>query len=86
MSVKNAVGRTHTLNEADGGLAGSGLGGGAYNDATSTLALTKSLVTLNLAEGATGIGGGVYNLGTFTFDETVIRFNHASTSGDNIGP
>jgi hypothetical protein len=33
------------------------------------------------------VGGGVYNLGTFTHDAlTVIQFNHASTSGDNLGP
>lgn len=73
------------LNQADGD-GGAGLGGGAYNDATSSLALTGSVVTLNQADGSPGIGGGIYTLGTFTFDaSTVIRFNHASTSGDNIG-
>jgi hypothetical protein len=47
------------------------------------------LVIGNHANGKPGIGGGVYNnpLGTFTFDaSTVIADNHASTSGDNIGP
>jgi len=63
------------------------LGGGAYNDATSTLALTHSSVTRNHANGSAGIGGGIYTLGLFTFDPfTVIADNHASTSGDDIGP
>ena len=71
------------LNQADGG--GAGLGGGAYNDATSSLALTKALITFNDADGSPGIGGGVYTLGTFTDLFTLIVGNHASTSGDNIG-
>ena len=72
-------------NEADGDHGGAGLGGGAYNDATSTLTLTNSLVILNRAEGDPGIGGGIYNLGTFTVDAlSVIKFNEASTSHDNI--
>jgi hypothetical protein len=51
------------------------------------LTLTNSSVTGNHANGSPGIGGGVYNLGTFTFDVfTVITKNHASTSGDDIGP
>jgi hypothetical protein len=83
-----------TGNEAEGGAGGSqsgadgaGLGGGAYNDAASTLVLAKSVVTLNQANGSPGIGGGVYNLGAFTFDAlTVIAGNHASTSGDDLGP
>ena len=75
-----------TLNEANGAGGGAGLGGGAYNDRTSSLALTKDLVTLNEADGAPGIGGGVYTLGTFTDLFTLIVGNHASTSGDNIGP
>jgi hypothetical protein len=69
-----------------GGAGGAGLGGGAYNDATSSLALTASIVTLNQADGSPGVGGGIYTLGTFTYDgSTIILFNHASTSGDNIG-
>jgi hypothetical protein len=45
------------------------------------------LVTLNQANGGPGIGGGVYTLGTFTLDAaTVIIFNYASTSDNNIGP
>jgi hypothetical protein len=56
------------------------------NDATSTLALTVSLVTLNQAAGSPGIGGGIFTLGTFTFDAfTIILFNYASASGDYIG-
>jgi hypothetical protein len=77
---------TLTNNHANGD-GGAGLGGGAYNDATSTLTLTASEVTRNHANGSPGIGGGVYNLGTFTIDAlTVIGDNHASTSGDDIGP
>jgi hypothetical protein len=76
-----------TNNRANGGGGGAGFGGGAYNDVTSTLALTRSSVTRNHANGSPGVGGGVYNLGAFTFDVfTVIEDNHASTSGDNIGP
>ena len=44
-------------------------------------------MTLNQAAGAQGIGGGIYTLGAFTPDAlTVIAHNHASTSGDDIGP
>jgi hypothetical protein len=44
-------------------------------------------VTRNQAHGSPGIGGGVYTLGTFTYDvATVIVHNHASTSGDDLGP
>ena len=79
-----AVSSPRTGPTADGR---AGLGGGAYNDATSTLALTDSLVTENDANGSPGIGGGIYTLGTFSYDSsTVIKDNHASTSGDNIGP
>jgi hypothetical protein len=86
-SVVTVTNSTLDHNLAQGGGGGNGLGGGAYNDATSTLKLTKSLVIGNHANGKPGVGGGIYNLGTFTFDVfTVIAFNHASTSGDNVGP
>jgi hypothetical protein len=76
-----------THNEAIGDGGGAGLGGGAYNDATSSLTLDDASVTQNHANGSPGIGGGIYDLGTFSFDAlTVIEHNHASTSGDNIGP
>jgi hypothetical protein len=76
-----------TKNQANGGSGGAGLGGGIYNDASSTLTLTASSVTRNQANGSPGIGGGIYNLGKFSFDAlTVIKDNHASTSGDDIGP
>jgi hypothetical protein len=76
-----------TLNAAIGGGAGAGLGGGAYNDASSSLALTGTVVLLNQAEGSIGIGGGVYTLGTFTeVGSTVVKHNHASTGGDDVGP
>ncbi len=81
------AGSTITQNEANGGAGGAGLGGGAYNDATSSLALTTSWVTQNQANGTPGIGGGIYTIGTFSVNSfTVIEDNHASTSGNNIGP
>jgi hypothetical protein len=99
-SIVNVSNSTLEHNQAhggdghDGGNAGNGLGGGAYNDGTSSLTLTKSTVTKNQATGGVaddggsdgqGIGGGVYNLGTFAFDQfTVIRNNRASTSHDDI--
>jgi hypothetical protein len=78
-------------NLAQGGSdGGNGYGGGLYNDATSTLMLQSCTVTHNDADGGDGgdgIGGGIYNLGSFTYDaSTVIKHNHASTSGDEIGP
>jgi hypothetical protein len=76
-----------TLNQANGGIAGAGSRGGPFDDASSTLSLTKSLVNLNQANGAPGIGGGIYVLGTFTVDAgSSIVSNHASTSGNSIGP
>jgi hypothetical protein len=76
-----------TRNAAIGGGAGAGLGGGAYNDATSTLALSGTVVLLNQAEGSTGIGGGVYTLGTYIADSsTVVKHNHATSGGGNVGP
>jgi hypothetical protein len=78
----------------DGNGGGNGLGGGAFNDATSLLTLKASIVTGNHANGGDGagggadgqgIGGGIYNLGTFFLDAlTIVRFNHASTSDDDI--
>jgi hypothetical protein len=79
-----------------GGNGGAGLGGGLYNDASSTLTLTRATADHNFAIGGSsgcggsegdGIGGGVYAdpLGTFTYDAfTVIKKNHASTSNVNI--
>ncbi len=81
-----------TLNVAQGGAAGTGgtggdgLGAGAYNGTAATLTLTTDLVTLNDANGSPGIGGGVYTIGTFTDSLTLIVFNHASTSHNDIGP
>jgi hypothetical protein len=74
------------FNEAEA-TEGSALGGGIYNGATANLSLSSCQVILNQADGSPGIGGGVYTLGTFTYDPTTsILFNHASTSGNNIGP
>jgi hypothetical protein len=87
-AATTVAGSTITQNQADGSAGGgAGLGGGAYNDATSTLALTACFITDNEADGTPGIGGGIYTVGTFILDAlTVIKDNHASTSGDNIGP
>jgi fibronectin-binding autotransporter adhesin len=86
-ATTTVTGSTITQNEANGGRGGAGLGGGAFNDATSTLELYDALVTQNQANGSPGIGGGIYTVGTFTYDSlTVIKNNHASTSGNNIGP
>jgi hypothetical protein len=75
-------------NDAAGGVAGDGLGGGAYNDATSTLVLNAATVTKNTAiggAGGQGIGGGIYNLGVLVSDpSTVIAKNHASTGNDDL--
>jgi hypothetical protein len=90
--LANVLSATATLtgsfliqNQANGN-GGAGLGGGAYNAASSSLALSYCVVTQNRADGSPGIGGGVYTLGTFSDAFTIIGGNHASTSGDNIGP
>jgi hypothetical protein len=79
---------------AGGGNGGNGFGGGVYIDTASTLIVSASDITHNLAGGGSGadsggqdgqgVGGGVYNLGTFLYDvATVITSNHASTSNDD---
>lgn len=78
----------------DGADAGSGYGGGVYNEGgafgvASSLRLERSTVTKNHAnggdEGGDGTGGGVYNLGQFDIDSLVRIFkNHASTSYDDV--
>ena len=86
-SPRHDRGRTPSPRTRRTGGRGAGLGGGAYNDATSSLALTTSWVTQNQANGTPGIGGGIYTIGTFSVHSfTVIEDNHASTSGNNIGP
>jgi hypothetical protein len=56
--------------------------------ATSFRSVSWSFLEMSIApkrDGDPGIGGGVYNLGTVTVDAlTFIKFNHASTSHDNI--
>jgi hypothetical protein len=87
LDASTMVGNSVVAQDLAVGGSGAGLGGGAYNDASSTLALSGTLVTGNLAVGATGIGGGVYTVGTFDEDPlTVILFNHASTTDNNVGP
>jgi hypothetical protein len=91
-------------NSATGGAGGAGqnggdgLGGGLYNDGTSTLTVTQSTVTGNSATGGAagsggsagqGIGGGAYfaDGGIVCLDfftETNVTGNHASTSNDDI--
>ncbi len=80
----------------NGVTGGNGFGGGAYVANGANLAVTDSTIVLNAAFGGsgtgkhhstdgTGNGGGVYTLGTFTDDAaTIIQFNVASTSGNNI--
>jgi hypothetical protein len=84
----------------DGAFGGNGLGGGIFNGNTlpgfapPILTVINSLVTFNQATGGKGsagggdgqgIGGGIYNVGTFFLDAlSVVRFNHASTSDDDI--
>lgn len=90
--VVNVAESVVALNRARGGRgnpAGDGLGGGVYNDATSSLTLFESTVTKNCAigrqSGGEGIGGGLYNLGTFAVDAfTVISKNHARASDDDV--
>jgi phospholipase/lecithinase/hemolysin len=78
---------------ADGG---TGLGGGLYVSGSCSATVTASLVALNQADGGAagagghvgqGHGGGVaYQVGS-VFNEdsrTEIRYNHASTSDDDI--
>ena len=43
-------------------------------------------MTQNHANGSPGIGGGVFTLGLFSDPMTLIVSNHASTSGNDIGP
>jgi hypothetical protein len=63
--------------------------------ATPSLAVSDSTMTGNRAVGGVGrgagsaglgIGGGVYNCGDFTYVDTMIDHNHASTSNDNVFP
>jgi hypothetical protein len=84
--VVTVTNSTLDQNLAQGGGGGTGQGGGAYNDASSSLTLKGCLVTLNQANGNPGQGGGVFNLGTFSHPGSLIILNHAATSGDNIGP
>jgi hypothetical protein len=80
----------------DGGQGGNGLGGGLYNGPLSNPTLTRATVEYNLALGGAGsggtdgqgIGGGLYLVGTLdpSSKDNVITKNHASTSGDDIGP
>jgi hypothetical protein len=76
------------------GNGGNGLGGGLFNETGSMLTVTASTITDNQANGdqgddggkdGQGVGGGVYNLGAFASDNaTIIAYNHASTSNDDI--
>jgi hypothetical protein len=93
-SIVNVAGITLANNLAlGGGNGGNGYGGGAYNDATSSLALDASSVTRNHANGGDGraggegegLGGGIYNLGDLFADlDSLIEANHASTDFDDM--
>ena len=49
--------------------------------APTTAPISKSTISGNLAR------GGDNSLGTFTYEaSTIIKFNHASTSANDIGP
>jgi hypothetical protein len=79
-----------------GANGGDGLGGRLYLSANGGATLTASAITQNDADGGEegtgehdgqGDGGGVaYQVGSvFTADATtVIKHNHASTSGDDL--
>jgi hypothetical protein len=79
-----------------GSNGGDGLGGGLAIQAGASATVSGSRIEANLALGGAagsggstgaGLGGGVYHLGTFAVDAlTVIKKNHASTSGDDIFP
>lgn len=76
------------------GTGGNGLGGGLAMNPGSSATIATSAIDFNLALGAfggtvgEGIGGGVYNdSGTFNKDLlTLLAYNFASTSNDNIFP
>lgn len=96
-TLVNVTRSTLEGNLAQGGAGssgGNGLGGGAYNDATSSLTLTRSSVTKNSAQGGeaddggsdgAGIGGGVYNLGIVDIDATLVFANEADEHDDCFG-
>jgi hypothetical protein len=75
-------------------MATNGAQGGGLQSLGGTLTVNACQITGNQALGAAAasafgdaFGGGIYALGTFSYDTfTVIDVNHASTSGDNIGP
>jgi hypothetical protein len=79
-----------------GGNGGNGLGGGLWNDTGSSLSLVASVFALNRAQGGEArdggsdgqsIGGGLYLApgDSACIDvNTVIVFNHASTSNDDV--
>jgi hypothetical protein len=79
-----------------GANGGDGLGGGIAvivdSSATESAADIENNNALGGNAGARsstgqGIGGGVYNLATFDFDAaTVIKKNHASTTGQDLFP
>ncbi|HJZ57454.1 MAG TPA: hypothetical protein VKE74_20970 [Gemmataceae bacterium] len=87
-SVVRLTDDTVADNQARGGPTGRGLGGGAYNDGSSSLTLRSTTVTRNHATGVgagQGVVVGVYNLGSFDFDAlTLIVANHASTTNYDV--
>jgi hypothetical protein len=83
-------------NGGTGGNGGNGFGGGLFVGPGGTATTDQAFIVFNQARGGeegsggsdgAGSGGGVYNLGAFSPDVlTLIKYNHASTSNDNVGP
>jgi len=80
-----------------GANGGDGLGGGLAVITDSSATVTGSIISLNSAVGGKqgsgsgtsaghGIGGGVYHEGSFDDLLTLLAFNLASTSNNNVGP
>jgi hypothetical protein len=75
---------TITQDEANRGGRAAGPGG-ASNDAALSLALARSLVPLNPADGSPTIGGGAYALETSSPAASLLLDHHTLTSGDDLG-
>ena len=93
-ATRQSSGRRSRRCSANGG---DGLGGGLAVITDSSATVTGSVISLNSAVGGKqgsgsgtsaghGIGGGVYREGTFDDLLTLLAFNLASTSNNNIYP
>jgi hypothetical protein len=99
LTLSNSVVADNQAVGGDGGRGangGNGYGGGVYVGATSGATVQGSLIAFNVAQGGAkghggsagqGIGGGIYNAGSLSVDLlTLIAFNCASTSNDDVFP